>query len=387
MPPCADLMVGDSWMRQLMLNFVRVISPDPPVEYFFGGAATGPMRNDPFCKYGGAGPGVDFPRCGWPGNTTWVHRNAATGAVDTAVVYAHKGYVDTPKLDVAYARFADAAGVDALLYDVGRWGSRPSSSGGGGGGGRLPHGAPTLSMPRVAGKNRRRGSGGGGSGGGGSGGGGSGGEEDLSLSRYEMLLVDSLRRICATYKRGPVVLVWGGARDAEVRQRQQSLANGTAGSSRRALRPTYTAGPDTQKRVATGNKLDAKKKALEPLSRALRRALRTDQQFDRVIILDRFKSMVGIPASWPARRFSGHGFSGPITDLHARLLLALVCSVTSVSGFKAADRGGAMQLRPEAPQHGGVGISRTGDSKEDRCFYEKGSKPSAYPAWVRYYDS
>jgi hypothetical protein len=81
-------MVGDSWMRQLYLNFVNVISPTPAMKSFFGGGATGPDRNSHFCKFGGPGPGVDLKRCGWPGNNTWKY----SGNGQTIVVeYSNKG--------------------------------------------------------------------------------------------------------------------------------------------------------------------------------------------------------------------------------------------------------------------------------------------------------
>jgi hypothetical protein len=146
------LFVGDSWARQLFLNVIEALQPsrghakDRP-RYFHGGVST---AKDGFCKFGGAGPGIDFDRCGWPGNFTWrsrlevssarrdhgrrAHRHhhsygtaiapsappgssssessgpdrrrteaAAVGTSGVVATFLAKGYVDSPELDRHYA--------------------------------------------------------------------------------------------------------------------------------------------------------------------------------------------------------------------------------------------------------------------------------------------
>lgn len=183
--------------------------------------------------------------------------------------------VDTPRLDLEYARHATERRIDVLIYDVGRWGTRPGGK------------RPTTPLRK-------------------------------GLSPFQGQVIDSLSRIRGIFK-GLIVLVWGGARE------QNS--------------------------------------ALSPLNLALRHTLHA-QHGGKVLIFDRLRSMLGIPRSWPSMRLSGHGFSGPVTDLHARLLLTLLCDET-------AKREGL--------------LSATGNAKQDRCLYEKASKKTEYPNWIRYF--
>jgi hypothetical protein len=110
--------------------------------------------------------------------------------------------------------------------------------------------------------------------------------ETPKLDPFDNLVMESVGRFRALYKRGTLVLLWGGMR-----------------ASRSAP-------------------------SLRPLSAALRKALLA-RHGKGVLILDRMSSLAGLPSSWPHARFAGHGFSGPITDLHARMLLTLLCADTS----------------------------------------------------------
>jgi len=47
---------------------------------------------------------------------------------------------------------------------------------------------------------------------------------------------------------------------------------------------------------------------------------------DEVVVFDRLRTLGNLGEAFPFKRLCGHGFSGPITDLHARLLLALLCA-------------------------------------------------------------
>ena len=65
--------------------------------------------------------------------------------------------------------------------------------------------------------------------------------------------------------------------------------------------------------------------SLRPLSSGLRAKL--IKSFEgRILVLDRFGSLAGLPLGWPHKALAGAGFAGPISDLHARMLLALLCT-------------------------------------------------------------
>jgi hypothetical protein len=52
---------------------------------------------------------------------------------------------------------------------------------------------------------------------------------------------------------------------------------------------------------------------------------------NEVVVFDRLRTLGNLGEAFPFKRLCGHGFSGPITDLHARLLLALLCA-SSLAG-------------------------------------------------------
>ena len=100
----------------------------------------------------------------------------------------------------------------------------------------------------------------------------------------DVLFYESVTRFKSLFTHGLMVHMWGGARES--------------GHSR----------------------------TIRPMSSTLRGKIIKD--FDQILIVDRFKSLAGIPLSWPHGRLVGSGLAGPITDLHARLFLAIICERT-----------------------------------------------------------
>jgi len=127
-------------MRQLTLNVVDIIKPKPRLGPFHSGMSKNRGSKSAYCAMGGAGPGFDFKKCGWPGNVTFRDYfapqegdtkkrggRAAPPRADVFITYAAKGYVDSEALDIAYASWAAAKNVDAVVIDVGRWSGRPGT--------------------------------------------------------------------------------------------------------------------------------------------------------------------------------------------------------------------------------------------------------------------
>ena len=75
-----------------------------------------------------------------------------------------------------------------------------------------------------------------------------------------------------------------------------------------------------------------------------------------MLVVDRFASLAGAPHSWPADRLLGSGRAGPVSDLHARLLLALLCDTAplpaevpfGVAAWRASE---PVPLRARPPLH------------------------------------
>jgi hypothetical protein len=59
------------------------------------------------------------------------------------------------------------------------------------------------------------------------------------------------------------------------------------------------------------------------LTSTLKRELLLRKPF--VVVLDRLRTLSSLGDAFPHDRLCGHGFSGPLTDLHARMVLALLC--------------------------------------------------------------
>lgn len=237
------LFVGDSWLRQLFLNFIELLRPTsrrpekrPP--YFFGGPSTKQISH---CKYGGKGAGIDFDRCGWPGNFSWVigldgtdHVKsqkellfASPNADEIDLIYASKVYVNSKELDYHYASFVSRAHIDIVIFDIGRWSVVPGS---------------------------------------------------CCFEKEYMASIDRIRAGLLAHG-GKMIVVWGSAR----------LEGGTENTE---------------------------------MSSHLRDALLRRKD---ITIIDRFSSLAGISESFPRQSYCGHGFSGPITELHAGFVLSALC--------------------------------------------------------------
>ena len=101
---------------------------------------------------------------------------------------------------------------------------------------------------------------------------------------------------------------------------------------------------------------------LSQLDATLKRELLRRQP--AVLVLDRLRTLSNLGEEFPFQRLCGHGFSGPLTDLHARLLLALLC----VDFLK--------------PTYGGSGKSESGWSSPSKACSEV-SAPDSLPHWAR----
>jgi len=102
----------------------------------------------------------------------------------------------------------------------------------------------------------------------------------------------------------------------------------------------------------------------------------------QVVVFDRFRSLATLGESFPHRRLCGHGFSGPITDLHARLLLALLCSAPQLSAqekmlsaYESSEEASRTMPAPEAV------TSVEDDRQAKRC--NEVLEAKNFPSWVR----
>jgi hypothetical protein len=95
-----------------------------------------------------------------------------------------------------------------------------------------------------------------------------------------------------------------------------------------------------------------------------------------VVVLDRFRSLASLGETFPHRRLCGHGFSGPITDLHARLLLALLCAAPLL-----ADQ--ATKAAPINDHDHGSAAQALASGKEATGGCGDVAAPESFPSWVR----